>query len=112
MMRISENQHFRIGQKVVCVDDTADGRYSPFHPSGANLEGLKKGSVYTIRYVGVSLGVSVVRINEITRRYNSIIDGENVYASARFRPIVSRPTSIAVFKEILRKVNAPGRVTA
>jgi hypothetical protein len=31
--------------------------------------------------------------------------------SRRFRPIVSRPTSIAVFEEILRKVNAPGRVT-
>jgi hypothetical protein len=102
---------FRVGQKVVCVDDTAHGQYSPFRPSGKNLEGLKKGAVYTIRYVGISLGVSVVRVNEIKRRYNNIIDGENVYASARFRPIVSRPTSIAVFEEILRKVNAPGRVT-
>jgi hypothetical protein len=29
------------------------------------------------------------------------------WSPSRFRPIVSRPTSIAVFEEILRKVNAP-----
>jgi hypothetical protein len=103
---------FRVGQKVVCVDDVADGRYSPFSPSGNNLEGLHKGHVYTIRFVGVSLGVSVVRVREIERRYSSVVGGENVYAATRFRPIVSRPTSIEFAHEILRSVNAPTKERA
>lgn len=97
---------FRVGQKVVCVDDVGHGRYTPF-PAGNDLEGLTKGEVYTILYVGVSFGGSVVRIEEIRRRFSLIVDDENFYAAARFRPVVESKTDISIFKKML--IPAKGR---
>jgi hypothetical protein len=91
---------FRVGQKVVCVDDEAHQKFTPF-PARSDLEGLAEGEIYTVSYVGVRLGVKVVRILEIKRSWNSFIDEENFYAAARFRPVVERKTDITCFKEML-----------
>lgn len=91
---------FRVGQKVVCVDGSPHGGYSPF-PAGLDLEGLVEGSVYTVRWTGIALGVPAIRLYEIKRRTNRIMNAESVYAAARFRPAVERPTDISIFKEML-----------
>lgn len=97
---------FRVGQKVVCIihwpekDRRPDAIYA------------EKDCVYTVR--GFCPGT-----DGQTRLYLQEIRNEPMYASALgtsiefgfkakyFRPIVSRPTSIAVFEEILRKASAP-----
>src|ERR1700687_6044735 len=92
---------FRVGQKVVCVDDMGHGRYSPFATCNFDLEGLRKGEVYTIRDIGRALGVDVVRLEEIHRSYSSFVGDENFYAGQRFRPIVERQTDISIFTKML-----------
>lgn len=85
---------FQVGQKVVCVDAVPHTRYTPFASLGG-LGGLRKNEVYTIRCVGIRLGVSVVRLEEIVRAENTLLSEENFYAAARFRPIVERKTEVS-----------------
>lgn len=95
---------FRVGQKVARFKD------GPRSNDGTTKPPI--GEVCTVSWVGF-----------IEQRDRPVIDlveyprpeTDDVYRGwdvEYFRPIVSRPTSIAVFEEILRKVNAPGRVTA
>ena len=110
---------FRVGQRVVCVET--------WHLNGkgrGDERGPIKGSIYTIRAIGVGINPRFpdtlqVRLAEIinpTREYCynflEVVSLEVTFAARRFRPIASRPTSIEFAHEILRKVNAPGRVTA
>lgn len=68
---------FRVGQRVVCVNPVDD---------------LKPKQVYTISAMyGPYLGV----------RGSVFGDNTAAYYVHRFRPIVSRPTSIAVFQAML-----------
>jgi len=69
---------FHIGQKVVCVDDENHFRDS-----------------------FIAMGTPVIRVEELKREYSSIIDGENVYAAARFRPVIEHKTDISIFKGML-----------
>jgi hypothetical protein len=99
---------FRVGQKVVCVDDIGD-RLNRWETLPV------KGAIYTVREVFATS----VRLYEIVNQpgFYRRDDGfdtfdELRFMATRFRPIVSRPTSIAVFEEILRKVNAPSEVSA
>jgi hypothetical protein len=91
---------FRVGQKVVCVDASpaaVDTQYS-----------LTLDAVYTVRGItpeGRDAGVYLVEVPD-----GSFFPGSSCrrgWRAARFRPIVSRPTSIEFAHEILRKVNAP-----
>lgn len=80
---------FRVGQKVVCVNN--HGVPEPHKP---DLQ-----SVYTIasvRYVDNGWGVTLVEL--------PTFDTEEYFAefcAERFRPAVDRPTDISVFTKIL-----------
>ena len=101
---------FRVGQKVVCVDDTPCPQSSMPWKLIGTLDGLTKGRIYTIRRIGCFAGRHQVWLDEIVRPLLGSIcakHGEAGYRPSRFRPIVSRPTSIEFAHEILRNVNAP-----
>lgn len=93
---------FRVGQKVVCVDDVPHGKYAPW-PVKGGLDGLTKGTVYTIREIGAYCGEPVVWLNEITREIVPGWEkyGEQGFSPARFRPLVERKTDISVFMKML-----------
>lgn len=108
---------FHVGQKVVCVDDD-ETRYRVFAAAGlhfdGNLNGLKKGAVYTVRAVGHYApypGLLCLWLVEIERpiiHLIQIVHGEAPYVAARFRPVVERKTDISIFVAMLdRAPSAP-----
>lgn len=99
--------NFRVGQKVVCVDDGA-------------LWDIKTGSVYTVAqitvepdvYVDIETGdfshiganQAVVYLTEVVLRHTrhgvrTIHFGG--FSASRFRPVVQRKTDISIFKALL-----------
>lgn len=93
---------FHVGQKVVCVDDTM-----PPEGNGiGTLNGLKKGSVYTVRRVGVDALYQApgVWLEEIIRP-DWLHYGETAYNIIRFRPVAyprqSAEHDIALFTPAL-----------
>lgn len=100
---------FRIGQKVVCVDDSG-GNYSPWPISiDSTVDGLTKNRVYHIRRVGKYRGAKVVWLAEINRGRcsNHPRAGEVGFARERFRPLIERKTDISIFTEILHNTKSP-----
>jgi hypothetical protein len=96
---------FHVGQKVVCVDDDAT-HFLHLARTGlrisGSLDGLKKGTVYTVRAAGYREsfpGVLCVWLEEIIRP--ATFFGEAPYIAARFRPVVERKTCISVFTAML-----------
>lgn len=94
---------FRIGQKIVCVDDVftaADG--------GGDLP--KRGCVYTVRWIGCrptdgdTPGVMLYEIHGGFTPFGI----EYCFAVHRFRPLVERKTDISIFKRMLN----PSKVEA
>lgn len=93
---------FRVGQKVVCINDDPNA----FYPAGrGDLDGLMKGCIYTVREIGLIgyAGHACVRLEELRRpdKY----DNDCPYAAARFRPIVERKTDISIFARMLDPEN-------
>lgn len=108
---------FRVGQKVVCVDDDVNGRYTPW-PFRGGIDGLKAGRVYTIRDVGLYCDVPCLWLCGITRAMAKGWErhGEPGYNVLRFRPVVERKTDISIFTAMLtgtkkRRVLAQGEDT-
>jgi hypothetical protein len=100
------NCTFKVGDRVVCVDDTLYDVHVPGVLFSGDLNGLTKGTVYTIRsvYFDPAFRLPTIRVSEIERLPLSCFEGfiyESGYNPERFRPVVSRPTSIAVFKAML-----------
>ena len=101
---------FRIGQKVVCVDDSG-------HPSFAPVE-VKKGCIYTISWVGMHTHpaagkIECLRLVEVARRACAIDpDGNMPFRATRFRPVVERKTEtgMAILREILDRESHQDRV--
>jgi len=94
---------FHVGQLVVCVDD-GKNRMGPQNRRHV-LHGLKKGIVYTIRWVGMSPDHGLylcVRVVEITRPIYLHLNEEIPFCAARFRPVVE--TRLDVFREMLAPV--------
>jgi len=104
---------FRIGQPVICVDDTDQSRSGKYN-------WLKKGNKYTIRWIGMykhpnhTEGILSVRVEGISR-HNSFTtsrmciawgwDPETVdmpFKATRFRPLDERKTDISIFTEMLK----------
>ena len=88
--------HFRVGQKVVCVDGSA-------HWGGHGDEMLPiEGEIYTIRELfdcgDEGIGVRLVELVNEPRHYN-IGFMEGCLIPERFRPLVQ--TGIGVFKAML-----------
>ena len=90
---------FRVGQKVVCVD----GKFPISHPCDP-----VEGEIYTVSGVGPFNGFDCVTLFEV----DPPIDFHPWLKASRFRPIVSRPTSIEFAHEILRKATRTDEVTA
>jgi hypothetical protein len=86
--------NFRVGQKVVCVDD-CNGR--PGTDLGLGYDnGLRNGSVYTVTKLWTNGGDAYCALAEIEK------DG---WHAGRFRPAVERKTGISVFTKILDDVS-------
>lgn len=90
---------FRIGQKVVCVDD------KEAHPStilsGGSPTGLVKGQIYTVTKTGIEhpldlTGTPCITLAEMPSPWG--------YRQTRFRPLVEKKTDISVFKALLNPV--------
>jgi len=69
---------YKVGQKVVCVDDSA-GKIT-------GLKELIKGEIYTIRELFMHRGNCVLRLEEIILPQTPL-GNEYAYSIARFRPL-------------------------
>lgn len=89
---------FRVGQKVVCVDDGL-GILGNIPVNGLPIVG----EIYTISNIGTTqyggLGVNVIECEH---------DQPAGWRASRFRPIVERKTDIAIFTEMLN--GAPHKI--
>lgn len=95
---------WHVGMKVVCVDDEATEKYTPYSVrASAGMDGLQRNRVYTIREIGRWRGALVVWLAEIVRPIAAGEEkyGEPGYAAARFRPTLTRKTDISIFKAML-----------
>lgn len=92
---------FYLGQKVVCINDTPQ---SPFRPC---LDGLTKGNVYTIRWIGDYFDIYdqttnlCIRVEEILRLLDNRYIQDMPYLASRFRPLIEKKTDISVFEKLL-----------
>lgn len=87
---------FRVGMKVVCVDDSDSWR---------GPTSVRKGIIYTIRALRMAPdGECGVELIEVKSR------APFGFFQDRFRPIVERKTDISVFTEILRKAKIPALI--
>jgi hypothetical protein len=84
---------FRVGQKVVCVDD------SYFEDQ------ITKGKIYQVHSIAIAYGDVWIRLCEVYPEN----DG---YRRRRFRPIVERKTDISIFKSMLTSAGKKERVNA
>jgi hypothetical protein len=95
--------NFRVGQKVVCVDDDPGDDDGTFPTAGA---------IYTVSWIGVHVCLwegpeLCVRLAEIIRPKNS--DGDVVpYRASRFRPAVD----IQQFRDLVAPIFAGKKVSA
>jgi hypothetical protein len=90
---------FRVGQKVVCVNEAPD-------PDSFFLETdvLRNGAVYTVASIGPThWGNPGVALIEVPRPMGMS------FRASRFRPAVERKTDISIFTEILNGQRVPER---
>ena len=92
---------FRVGQKVVCVDDAKDRSDVNYDPWGC------KGRVYVISKVGMFSSPAYeptlcVWVDGIYRPDWRGIDVP--FRASRFRPVVTRKTDISVFRALINPV--------
>jgi len=87
---------FRVGQKVVCVDDRPELYTNlPFTWVDDGFC-IKVNEIYTVRELTEVVGVACVKLRELEDR--SVHD--NGYAASRFRPVHTLESDIAIFKAI------------
>lgn len=94
---------FRVGQKVVCVDDTSveGSRWFP----GSQP---KKGVVHTVREVGrtvrgfVGLQLQEIKLQAAFGFYSHQRQEDAFYRADRFRPVIERKTETGM--AVLRKI--------
>lgn len=84
---------FRVGQQVVCVDDSLPA--NPWHRDHM----IVKGQIYTVMALAGPHCID--------------IDGsERAWQNRRFRPLIERKTDIGFAREILRKASKKKPVRA
>lgn len=84
---------FRVGQKVVCVDDK--------HPANPDPMPIA-GKVYTIRgFSRADFGEDGLLLEEVATGALHSNGNERGYMIRRFRPIVERKTDISCLKALL-----------
>lgn len=102
--------NFRVGQRVVCVNDGAV-RGIPYTGGPWDKgEEIRNGEVYTVTRVYVFAGHPSLWLKEVCRsKASRRWCGEDVgYLASRFRPLVEKKTDagMAILKTILDEVNA------
>jgi hypothetical protein len=100
---------FHVGQRVVCVSDKLGGSWDAILPGIAvgGLDGLRRGSIYTVASVEYVYSLEVLVLAEINRKQvkkKSHINARG-FASSRFRPVVERKTDISIFEALLNPAN-------
>lgn len=88
---------FYVGQKVVCIDNNRDGGYGDEIVPDV-------GPVYTVRELFSCNGHDWLRLREIKNSPRYYTPGgvtEAFFHISRFRPVVERKTSIAIFTAML-----------
>lgn len=98
--------NFKVGQKVVCINDNLKQFDIPGMVYIDSLDGLRKGVIYTIRSVyiesyGPHEGEVSVRLEEIIRP--SAYGNEVGYNPLRFKPLVEKKTDISIFQSMLKR---------
>lgn len=98
---------FRVGQKVVCIRESAWPSWCANTPV--------KGDIYTVRAVFSFSRGPCVYLYEIANDAICTNDdtgqrAEPGFPARDFRRVVERKTDISVFTEILRKATKPARV--
>lgn len=94
---------FRPGMKVVCVDATSPPLYLPYPVP----PGLRSGMILTVITVYHHPLVDRLLLQFVELPTKNSAGMEHWYQASRFRPIVSRPTSIEFAYEIMRKASEP-----
>jgi hypothetical protein len=94
--------NFRVGQKVVCVDD------EPCGLEACKENGIARGKVYTIRNIDTCPYAkrSGIRLEEVRLTIHEEIGRERLFRASRFHPVVETKTDISIFHQILRDVEA------
>lgn len=95
---------FRVGQKVVCIDDENFARLDIV----SDLP--RKGRVYTVAWYGcrpTDLGVPGVFLRELKSGICPTHKVTVAWRATRFRPVVERKTDISIFTAML----SPSRET-
>ena len=92
--------NFYVGQEVVCIND------DPTAPPNANtpgdLDGLKKGRIYTVEsvYIDPRHDIPCITVVEIQRW--PLLNYPHGYFAFRFRPLKKTTTDISEFERILK----------
>lgn len=98
---------FRIGQKVVCVDDT---RLAGCDGTGPDVNRwISAGQIYTIRKTTFRKS-PLVWLQGVNRACVNFYDSG--FHASRFRPVVEKKTDISVFTEILNRETVDDRAPA
>ncbi len=89
---------FRVGQKVVCIDDDWGSA-----PMGGQVQYLPtKNDVYTVRAITVNgNGKVFIRLHEIVNPQTDKHHEAEFWAEC-FRPVAERKTDISVFRKLLQ----------
>ena len=89
---------FRVGQKVVCIDNSMAPGLQRWH--GQTYPEI--GPVYTVRAIVLSSsGYECLLLAEIVNPIPDGYRGEGGFEAVRFRPIVERKTDISIFTDML-----------
>jgi hypothetical protein len=96
---------FRVGQKVVCVNDEYN------HPNWSNIPNRPvAASIYTVRQIifgwydddreHAAILLDEIK-NPVEQWYGEVNPSECPFAAFRFRPVVERKTDISIFTKML-----------
>jgi len=96
---------FHLGQKVVCIDDKIPEPVA----SWDTLNGLTKGNIYTIRWIGMYKSTRhelhlCIRVEEIFRKPLDYYGIETPFNANRFKPLIEKKTDISIFTSMLPPV--------
>ena len=95
---------FRVGQKVVCINDVFMGTIATGRKLPSSTWGIKTpilGQVCTVRSVGDYDGVIGLRFYEMVNDHVMSTSGAEVtFRADKFRPVHTLESDIAIFKAI------------
>lgn len=103
---------FHVGQKVVCIADWTASQHQLAQRRGVTLP--VEGTVYTIRSIqfieGHGVHLCFYELVNPVEKFRGHGRMEQSFGADKFRPIVTRKTSIEIFTDMLNK--APEEVPA